>query len=171
MGIISTRGYQGLSLREVARVCGMSAPGLLHYFADLPSLLLAVLAYRDAIDLEALGPDVPGGPHLRPFLDRVVRYNSERPEAARFFAMLQGEALNPQHPAHEFFRKRTATGVEAAASLLDPADGDPTLRARSILAVMDGLQLNWLSDPDNFDLNAQWAVVADALLPRAETVA
>jgi len=27
-------------------------------------------------------------------------------------------------------------------------------------AVLDGLQMHWLMDPDSFDLRAQWAVVA-----------
>ncbi|MFI0961341.1 hypothetical protein ACH4S8_08035 [Streptomyces sp. NPDC021080] len=30
-------------------------------------------------------------------------------------------------------------------------------------AVLDGLQMHWLMDPERFDLRTQWALVADAL--------
>src|SRR6478735_4817307 len=52
--VISDEGYRALSLRELARRCGMSAPGLMHYFPDMRSLLDAVLAHRDEVDLAAI---------------------------------------------------------------------------------------------------------------------
>jgi AcrR family transcriptional regulator len=144
----------------------MSAPGLMHYFPDLESLLLAVLDYRDAIDLDALGQPLtePGG--LRSYLDRVVRYNSERPEAARIYAMLQAESLNAEHAARSYFRRRTNSFVDEFARGLEDVSDEPRMLAQGIVAVLDGLQLHWLSNPEEFDLNRQWEALADLILPR-----
>jgi hypothetical protein len=38
--------------------------------------------------------------------------------------------------------------------------------AQGIVAVLDGLQLHWLSNPEEFDLNRQWEALADLILPR-----
>lgn len=163
--LIARTGYQRLSLREIARECGMSAPGLMHYFPKVEDLLRAVLEHRDAMDFEAFGSELPGSEGLREFLDRVVQYNSQRPEAARLYAMLQAESLNGEHPARHYFRRRTEVFVDELTSRLEGTTPEPRVLARSIVAVLDGLQLHWLSDPDGFDLNVQWAHVAESILP------
>ena len=48
--IFSREGYRGTSLREVARSCGLSLPGLMHYFDSKEDLLAAILKKRDEDD-------------------------------------------------------------------------------------------------------------------------
>jgi hypothetical protein len=44
------------------------------------------------------------------------------------------------------------------------ADIDPDQVARQIIAVMDGLQTQWLLDPDRIDLSADFEAYATALI-------
>jgi len=44
---------------------------------------------------------------------------------------------------------------------------EPRELAHALVAVIDGLQLNWLRDPEAFDLRARWASIADPLLAAA----
>jgi AcrR family transcriptional regulator len=164
MEIISEEGYKGLSLREVARRCGMSAPGVMHYFADMPTLLRALIEHRDELDRVALTELLAQESDLRRLLDAVVAYNVAHPRGAQLYAMVQAEALDPAHPARAYFEGRTARWVEQIQQHVDPG---PAAELITVLpAVLDGLQMHWLMDPENFDLREQWAVVADALFAR-----
>ncbi|MFF3409616.1 hypothetical protein ACFYW8_26130 [Streptomyces sp. NPDC002742] len=155
---------EGLSLREIARRCRMSAPGVMHYFPDMPTLLLALLEHRDEIDRTRLQHVLSESRDLRSTLDLVIDYNARHPRRAQLYAMVQAEALDPAHPARAYFEGRTSyyaktmweyTGTDVPAELL-----------HVLPAVLDGLQMHWLMDPENFDLRTQWAVVADALFAR-----
>lgn len=162
MAIVSEEGFKGLSLREVARRCGMSAPGLMHYYPDMPTLLMALLERRDEIDEIALGDRLADATDLRSVLDRVVDYNADHPAPAQMYAMVQAEALDQNHPARAYFEGRSTRWSAAVGRLLGP-DAVPTELLRILPAVLDGLQMHWLLNPDEFDLRAEWARTADAL--------
>jgi AcrR family transcriptional regulator len=164
MAIISEVGYRGLSLREVARRSGMSAPGVMHYFPDMPTLLHALLERRDEIDRAELAAVLDESHDLRVVLDALVEYNAAHPRRAQLYAMVQAEALDPAHPARHYFEGRTARFVEQIRQYVSPSAPADLL---SVLpAVLDGLQMHWLMDPDGFDLRTQWTIVADALFAR-----
>jgi AcrR family transcriptional regulator len=164
MMIISEEGYRGLSLREVARRCGMSAPGVMHYFPDMPTLLLALLERRDEIDRANLQERLGEEHDLRALLDAVVDYNASHPRGAQLYAMVQAEALDPAHPARRYFEGRTTRYTEQIRQHVDR--DTPAELVTLVPAVLDGLQMHWLMDPENFDLREQWALVADALFAR-----
>jgi AcrR family transcriptional regulator len=167
MEIISEEGYKGLSLREVARRCGMSAPGVMHHFADMPTLLLALLEHRDEIDRVRLSETLADEHDLRTVLDAVVAYNVAHPRAAQLYAMVQAEALDPAHPARRYFEGRTTRWAEQIDRQVAPGASAELINV--LPAVLDGLQMHWLMDPENFDLRARWAIVADALFARYPT--
>lgn len=165
MEIIFEEGYKGLALREVARRCGMSAPGLMHYFPDMPTLLLAQLQRRDEIDRAELAARLARPSDLRAVLDAVVDYNAAHPRGAQLYAIVHAESLDPSHPARSYFQGRSAGRygelVRQRLALDVPAE-----LVQALPAVLDGLQMHWLMDPDHFDLRRQWAIVADALFAR-----
>jgi AcrR family transcriptional regulator len=147
-------GYRGASLREIAARCGISHPGLLHHFPTKESLLLAVLAHRDEIDGEWLSIDrTTGMDKLRRLVD-LVALNATRRGIVELFAVLSTEATSPDHPAHAFFVERYRNAVDAAELTyvqvreeggLRPGI-DPGAAARQLIALMDGLQVQWLLD-------------------------
>ncbi len=153
-------GYRASSLREIATRSGISHPGLLHHFPTKEALLLAVLAHRDEVDGE-LFTGSAGTDALRRLVDLVGR-NTGRRGVVELFTVLSAEATSADHPAHTFFverYRRTVAGVERAylaaraAGALRP-DIDPAAAARHLVAVMDGLQIQWLLDDCRTDMVA-----------------
>ncbi|MBU2665172.1 TetR/AcrR family transcriptional regulator [Actinoplanes bogorensis] len=153
--LIAERGFWGLSMQDVADGCGVTVPGLLHHVGSKDGLLLAVLDHRDEADMQWVLAQAPGG--LRETCAAVVRRNAGQPEIVRLFAVLEAESLTPDHPAHDYFRARQERTVETFSVLC----GDAVL-ARQVVALMDGLQLQWLRFP-SLDLVAEWEAGADRL--------
>ncbi|QBI54550.1 TetR/AcrR family transcriptional regulator [Streptomonospora litoralis] len=165
-------GYNGSSLARIAADCGLSQAGLLHHFAGKRDLLEAVLAERDRRDRTAVGaPGQADGADVLDFAHRLVAHNAGQPTVVRAFAVLAGEAVGLDHPARDYFAERYRTYVtEMAAELRNGvesgrlrADVDCAAVASEIFAVMDGLQTQWLLDPDNFDMTGRFGAYAARL--------
>ena len=151
-------GYRAASLREIATRSGISHPGLLHHFPTKEALLLAVLAHRDEVDGE-LFTGATGIDALRRLVD-LVRLNVGRRGVVELFTVLSAEATASDHPAHAFFverYRRTLAGFERAylaaraVGALRP-EIDPAAAARHLVALMDGLQIQWLLDDRRTDM-------------------
>ncbi|WP_307858214.1 TetR/AcrR family transcriptional regulator [Cellulomonas fulva] len=149
-------GYRTASLREIASRVGISHPGLLHHFPSKAALLAAVLARRDEVDLAASQADRAAGLPVAEVFARVVERNAARPGIVELFATLSAEATAPDHPAHAYFRERYTTvlaELTADFAELDAAGRlcpgvTPESAARRTVAVMDGLQVQWLLEAD-----------------------
>ena len=91
----------------------------------------------------------------------LVRANSLERDLIRLYTTLGTEATDPAHPAHDYFRTRyadirgyLAVGDRAGARTgALPPGPDAREVAASLLAVMDGLQTQWLLD-ETFDMAA-----------------
>jgi AcrR family transcriptional regulator len=168
---LAVNGYQGSSLASIATAAGMTTAGLLHHFPSKEQLLIAVLVERDRSDGARY--------HLRGFqglaaLDRLVElvgYNSQVPGLVRAFTVLMGEAVGEGHPAREWFEQRYPRRRDNIASALRAgidsgeirADIDCDALAAEIIAMMDGLQVQWLLNPDQIDLAAVFAHYIDGV--------
>ncbi|MGF0116396.1 TetR/AcrR family transcriptional regulator [Promicromonospora sp. Marseille-Q5078] len=145
-------GYHGASLREIAARVGISHPGLLHHFPTKAALLEAVLEHRDAVDFADVDTDLQQGRTLFEALVRLVQRNALRRPVVEVFSGLAAEATSTDHPAHDYFARRYASTVERVTAELErlAADGrlragvDPGTAARTVTALMDGLQVQWL---------------------------
>lgn len=145
-------GYRAASLREISARSGLSHPGLLHHFPTKEALLLAVLAQRDADDAELItAPSAGGREILRGLLD-IVERNTGRRGIVELFTVLSAEATAADHPAHDFFVERYRGSIAraefayaelAGQQLLRPGL-EPATAASQLIAVMDGLQVQWL---------------------------
>ncbi|PDS76166.1 TetR/AcrR family transcriptional regulator [Rhizobium sp. L43] len=153
-------GYQNAAIADIARDVGLSLPGLLHHFPTKVDLLLAILAKRDLDSADFIGLH---GSDLRGLLKGMVtvfRRNAEMIEVVRAFAILNAESLMKDHPAKAWFLTRATEMQDNFASTFERAvaDGsigggiDGTAMAAELIAVMDGLQMLWLRDPDRFDM-------------------
>lgn len=172
METFAARGYNNASLAEIADRAGLTQAGVLHYFRSKALLLTSVLELRDQTDIEQLGPDRPRGlAFLRHLID-TSRRNSEREGIVRLYTVLSAESVTDSHPAQEYFRDRY-TGLRAfvvdalreAAELGEAReDLDVENVANAIIAVMDGLQVQWLLSPESVDMAASTERVVSALL-------
>lgn len=155
-------GYRHATILELAGAAGISRTGLLHHFGSKEALLKAVLERRDAEDTTRVaGADTDEtGLGALGALVELARRNAEHPHLVALFAVLSAEASDPDHPAHEYFvdrYRRTIGGIEASlsrakASGLLVADVDPAGQARTLVALMDGLQVQWLLSPADVDM-------------------
>jgi AcrR family transcriptional regulator len=159
---VFSTGYHSGSIREVAERVGISQAGLLHHFSSKSALLAAVLEQRDdrARAMVQISP-VDGLETLRGLIE-LTEYNTTIPGMVQLYCVLSAESTATDHPAHDYFVNRYRYTVEvvedafqmiADAGQLAPAV-DPATAARAIIALMDGLQVQWLLDRDSVDMGA-----------------
>lgn len=165
-------GYQNAAIGDIARDVGLSLPGLLHHFPTKVDLLLAILAKRDLDSADFIGhyrSDVRG---LLKGMVEIFRRNAELIEVVRAFAILNAESLMKDHPAKAWFLARTAEMQKDIAATFERAIADGSIDKRidskviaaELIAVMDGLQMLWLRDPDRFDMVGGLEDYVDRLL-------
>ncbi|MFI9624587.1 TetR/AcrR family transcriptional regulator [Streptomyces sp. NPDC052042] len=157
--VIAERGYRGASLSAVAERVGLSQQGLLHHFPTKEALLVAVLEARDQWDPVDVARS--GDVWRTDLLDALVQYNAMRPGIIQTFSALLGESVTDDHPARDFFTRRYVRARTAIATALRAEYGErlpggltPERAAPLMVAVMDGLQYQWLLDPDEVDMPA-----------------
>lgn len=161
--IFGNKGSTNGTLADVAEQVGITHAGVLHHFGSKQKLLLEVLSYRDQADVAELAKKhIPGGPELFLHLVRTAFANEKRPGIVQAYTVLSSESVTDDHPGREYFEERYTTlrrEVTAAFHELCAQEGvdDPqSIAAASagILAVMDGLQLQWLLHPGEIELGA-----------------
>ncbi|WP_405873267.1 TetR/AcrR family transcriptional regulator [Streptomyces sp. NBC_00005] len=151
--VIAERGYRGASLAAVAERVGLTQQGLLHHFPTKDALLVAVLEERDQWDA------VPDSQWRVDLLASLVEYNAMRPGIIQTFSALLGESVTEGHPARTYFTDRYRQVRESMAAVLRAEYGErlpngltPERTAPLLVAVMDGLQYQWLLDPESVDM-------------------
>lgn len=106
LALMSQRGVDGTSMRDLASAAGLNVASLYHYFASKRELLVAVLQERGFIeDLAAApGPSIARDDFdgLADMLDDILR---SMLEVEDFIRLMLGEVMRGQETAH-------AVGVE-----------------------------------------------------------
>lgn len=160
--VFSESGYRAGSLRDVAQRVGMSEAGLLHHFRSKSALLQAVLDHRDDHSRALVDFDLPDGVEALRGLVVLAEYNASIPGVVELYTTLSAEATSADHPAHEYFVRRYAFVRESISGAFQRiADSgrllpgvDPLRAAVATIALMDGLQVQWLLDPASTDMAA-----------------
>ena len=105
--------------------------------------------------------------------------NAQRPGIVQAYAVLSAESVTDDHPGRDFFQNRyrilrgEVDHALRAACAEQGVDDESNVddAAAAILAVMDGMQVQWLLDPTAVDLGratefAIEAIVAGVLHPQ-----
>lgn len=172
--VFASRGYRGGSLREIAKQLDLSLTSVVHHFPSKSDLLVAVLESADSAHADVFQEDSRQEGVAFAVL-QYVRRNVDRPEMLRLLALMAAESSASDNPAHEWFRHRYEATIDWIASAIrrDQAAGrvsntrDPHGIAESLVAVWDGLQLQWLIDPNRDLITAMTDALRDLLGPRA----
>lgn len=179
--IIAHKGFQSMSMQDVANEIGTSEAALYHYVHSKDELLTLVLdrTYENpeadhATYAEASGTDVDG--HRFFYFPRscvnLIGYNMSRPQMVRMFSLLNGESLNPNHPAHEYFAQRHLNNWAYFSHINWVLPQGMSLDDfhhlwRLTMSAMDGLQYRWFAgEIDN--LGEEWLHFSDNLFPQKE---
>jgi AcrR family transcriptional regulator len=154
-------GYHGAKLADIAKAAGVTEPGLLHHFPSKAQLLMEVLAERDRIDRERFGPSEHAGlKSPLTLLQELVEYNETVPGLVQLFTVLVAESIDEKHPGHEFFIQRYQNIREQNIAVLKEAQARGEVRsditaedlAVVLFAMMDGLQVQWLYEPEHINM-------------------
>ncbi|GGM17505.1 TetR/AcrR family transcriptional regulator [Promicromonospora citrea] len=171
LDLFARRGV-GASLRAIGEAIGVSHAALRYYFATRDELLVEVYRTHEATVREEGGP----APAISAvgLMERSAERNRSIPGLVELYATLTTDALQAeQHPVthrfvHERFRRVRADLAERVragqAAGTVPADVDPQDAAALVAAASDGLQLQWLLDPDAVDVRRSLALL-ERLLP------
>jgi AcrR family transcriptional regulator len=181
IAVLAQRGVDRTSLRTVGEAIGVSHTALRHYFSSRDELL--VEAYRtheargieDAREAGDAGTDDAraGRMSAAGLLIESAERNRAIPGLVELYATLTTDALQEQHVVTREFaqgrfrslRALLAARIEAGqragriAADIDPADA-----AALVIAASDGLQVQWLLDPDTVDVSRSLSLL-DRLFP------
>jgi AcrR family transcriptional regulator len=165
-------GFHGATLSAIAEAVGLTEPGLLHYFPSKVELLQGVLDYRDQADKSKyLAIMEQEEFSLFSALQDLVTVNQQRPGLVQLFTVMVGESINPEHPSHDFFVQRYRALRTAMIDYFEHNAGSEGFRADVdleqlvvlIIAVLDGLQIQWLLDPENVSMVRAFELFCSAI--------
>jgi AcrR family transcriptional regulator len=147
----SRGGFRTATTADIARDVGLSEAGLLHYFPTKTDLLLAVLQEREERGRAVMEQQRAAGlDYVEGFLE-VLRANAKAPALTQLFTVLSAESITDDHPAHAWFAARYQRLVEEATAEISagalPPGIDAETAARWLIALADGMRLQWLLDP------------------------
>lgn len=145
---------ESASLQDIADRVGVTQPALTYYFPTRDELLLAVLERRDVLGKEladAAGSDTS----MVRTMVAATRQTTDHPGLAKLYVTLASAATDPESPVHDYFTERyRRLSAEVAQDLEEQqrtgavrADAPADHLARVLLAVLDGLQNQWMHDP------------------------
>ncbi len=161
-------GFRGTTLALVAEAVGLTEAGVLHYFPSKVHLLQGVLQYRDQKYIQRYSQRIEAEKtNVSEFFQQLEDFYADYVENEntlglnQLFIVLVGESIRIDNPSHDFFvdRYRRSREVYTKQFLTQiqskfRSDVDFDNLASLIIAVMDGLQIQWRLDPENVDLAA-----------------
>lgn len=166
------KGFRGAKMADIAKAANLTEPGLLHHFPSKTHLLMEVLKECDRIDSERMRATLQqNGNHLLEASIELVEHNQTVPGLVQLFNLLLAESISADHPAHEFFIERYQREREHWVQAITQAQQNGEVRADisaetlAILtfAMMDGLQVQWLMEPEKIDMSELYRVMMEML--------
>ncbi|WP_447894547.1 TetR/AcrR family transcriptional regulator [Vreelandella sp. GE22] len=162
--VFAKHGYAASSMRDIATIAGITTVGLLHHFPNKVALLEALLERRDRriterfSELEIL-PTLEG---FIAFVKMSMGFSVESHQECQAAMFINIESLYEQHPAYDWYREKFDTIHGHARAHLETlieagevrADTDVRAVTVELFSVMDGLQIQWLRNPDGVDVMA-----------------
>ena len=161
-------GYYGTSIQRIANEVGLTKAGVLHHVGSKEGLLeLALTEMYDRGTMTIMAETIRDEhPSIAAMWRKVVAFNNRRPRLVHMFSTLSAEAIDPCHPAHDYFAAREHDIVSTALNInwTVPEGVDVERLMKAGFAMMDGIQLRWLRTPGK-NLVELWADCEDALFP------
>lgn len=169
--LFAERGFRGTGVAALADRVGMTATGMLYYFGTKQRLLHEVVAERDRTELS--GTD---GELTLDDLRSIGENNEATAVLTRLYVVLGAENLDAADPLHGFFVARYAGGRRFVADVLAAeidrgrvrSSVDVTAISAEVIAVLMGLEIQWLMDPESVDLASSVDAYIDRLIRTLE---
>jgi AcrR family transcriptional regulator len=173
--LFSRNGYDRTSLREVARLAGLSQAGLLHHFRTKEDLFVEVLLRRDQRNERFYDQTVEHDVTTEGLIE-IIKHNALEPGLVRLYVAMSAESTDAASQARQFFvnryemlRSNIAADIRRQQEAGEFPDAlDPKSAATLVIAAADGLQLQWLLDPGEVNMGTRLEQLS-ALLHRNVT--
>jgi AcrR family transcriptional regulator len=155
--VFAERGFRGTSIDAVAERAGLTRQGVLHYFPSKKKLFMALLRFREKLNREHLEghddkDDWPG------MLAAAVAYDHTYPCLAQVHSVMLAEGVTGAAPAQEYLHDHYETMQALMIAQLTERYGErlpsglsPRAASRAMLAMLDGMQQQWLLDGEQDD--------------------
>jgi AcrR family transcriptional regulator len=154
--VISSRGPQAVTIRDVAAEAGWSSGALRHYFPTKEEL--QAFAFRLAGERAAARIRAREGASLSQLLEQALPLDDERRDEARTWFALVGQAgANPMFQDELEQAYRWSVGWVASQLPEDLEDRDTV--AALLFAAVDGITVQALADPDTMTPDRQRAAL------------
>ncbi|MFT4215440.1 MAG: TetR/AcrR family transcriptional regulator [Microbacterium sp.] len=159
--VFAAKGYANGTLQDIADRLGMTHAGILHHFGSKDQLLIEMLEHRDRLGVTGYieRRDTGAAAVLRELV-RTAAQNAQQRGIVQAYAVFAAESVTDDHPGREFFERRYRSlrqevvvalrALCAERGIDEPKTVDRA--ASSVLAAMDGLQVQWLLTPAEVDL-------------------
>ena len=166
------QGFHGAKMADIAKAANLTGPGLLHHFPSKTHLLMEVLKERERIDSERMRTTLQkNGNHFLEAGIELVEHNETVPGLVQLFTLLVAEGISQGHPAHTFFVQRYQRERERMVQAIKQAQQANEVRSDIsaetlvvlIFAMMDGLQVQWLLEPEKISMSGAFRVLTDML--------
>ena len=168
--LFAQRGVDSASLRTVGEAIGVSHAALRHYFSSRDDLLVEVYRTHEALAVEDASSADESAVGV---MAEAAERNRSIPGLVELYATLTTDALQERHAVtREFVRDRFRLLRETLAARIESgqqagrmaADIDSQDAAALVIAASDGLQIQWLLDPDVVDVGRSLSIL-ERLLP------
>ena len=169
--LFAAKGYRGTGVAALADRVGMTATGLLYYFGTKERLLREVVAERDRMETIDPGREFPPALTLSSFRE-LGRHNVETAILTRLYLVLGAESFDPDDPLHDFFVERYEVAREFVRALLNDEKAEGRVRldvdvdqvALEVIAMIMGLEYQWVTDPARVDFGQAMETYIDRLI-------
>jgi len=173
IALLAQRGVDRTSLRTIGEAIGVSHTALRHYFSSRDELLVEAYRTHEAHEARAAS-DAPATDETAVgLIAAAAERNRSIPGLVELYATLTTDALQEQHAVtREFVRERFRSLRVSLAARIESGqragrvapDIDPLDAAALVIAASDGLQIQWLLDPDTVDIGRSLSIL-ERLLP------
>jgi AcrR family transcriptional regulator len=153
MEAFGEQGFRGTTLGDIAARAGVGESGLLYHFGSKKQLFEEVLGEHDAKDHDRMQRERadPDRSMADALLELAARHEAA-PAFIRLYTVVGAESIDEQHPAHDLFvaRYRRVRDELAGWAAAEQRKGhitdaiDPEDLARLLIAILDGLELQFL---------------------------
>jgi AcrR family transcriptional regulator len=152
--IFGKSGYNGSSVKQVALAVGMTEAGVLHHFGTKSNLLIEVLRVRDDASTHFIPTETSSPLDFVSGWLNLMAFNISQPGIVDLFTKLAAESTDVDHPAHTYFKDRYVFVSKFCEEYFDRLSASGYMKSESdsrtlsiaLIALADGLQLQWLHD-------------------------
>ncbi len=151
-------GYTGGSIRTIAERVGVSPATLMQHFGSKEGLLIAVLDDWDEQTTKIMQTHTSSGLSFFRWLPELMEFHLQHRGLLELFLTMATEATHPDHPARPFVQQRYEHFLALARHHLREAcdmgeirpltDDEIRAEVHILFAVLDGLELQWLLNPE-----------------------